>query len=328
MTHDDIKELFYAYNKRGSKKLKLSPYFEDCLDRHIERGDISEETIAPIGMAIVQQLRDYSSKHRVHNVVIGMSGGIDSALTASLFKSAGYTVTGVTMPIHQDDAETERGIAACKALGITHVHFDLTKLFNYTVKYYKDADIDFAKELVDHNMQKQTVRKGNIRARLRMSALYNLASKQGGIVGSTDNFSELSAGFWTLHGDVGDVAPIQSLTKSWEVPMLASVQGVPQDIILATPTDGLGIDLGDEEQLGFTYAHLDLTLISTLHGDPQHEPTMADQELVDSIIHRVGSTAYKRINPVNFGHPISANWRYQQLAGLDMNLITPNLGED
>ena len=328
MTHDDIKELFYAYNKRGSKALKLSEFFEDSLDRQIKRGDISEETIAPIGMGIVQQLRDYSSKHRVHKVVIGMSGGIDSALTASLFKSAGYTVTGVTMPIHQDDAETERGIAACEALGIEHVHFDLTKLFNYTVKYYKDADIDFNKELVDHNMQEQTVRKGNIRARLRMSALYNLASKQGGIVGSTDNYSELAAGFWTLHGDVGDVAPIQSLTKSWEVPMLASLQGVPEDIILATPTDGLGIDIGDEAQLGFSYAELDLSLINTLHGDHGTDPTMDDQELVDSIIHRIGQTAYKRINPVNFDHPISANWRYQQLAGLDMNLITPNLGED
>ena len=328
MTHDDIKELFYAYNKRGNKKLRLSTYFEDALERHIERGDISEEVIAPIGMAIVQQLRDYSSTHRVHNVVIGMSGGIDSALTASLFKSAGYTVTGVTMPIHQDDAETERGIAACTALGIEHIHLDLTKLFNYTVKYYKDADFDFEGSKKLNSDKEQLVRQGNIKARLRMTSLYNLASKLGGIVGSTDNYSELAAGFWTLHGDVGDVAPIQSLTKSWEVPMLASLQGVPEDIILATPTDGLGIDEGDEAQLGFSYAQLDITLLNTLHGEHGDNPTMDDQELVDSIIHRIGQTAYKRINPVNFDHPISANWRYQQLAGLDMNLITPNLGED
>ena len=327
MTHDDIKELFYAYNKRGNKALKLSTHFEEALDRHIERGDISEEVIAPIGMAIVQQLLDYSSTHKVHNVVIGMSGGIDSALTASLCKSAGYTVTGVTMPINQVEAETERGIAACEALGIEHIHLDLTKLYNYTVKYYKEAGIDFAKG--DKSSAKsQTVRQGNIKARLRMTALYNLASKQGGIVGSTDNYSELAAGFWTLHGDVGDVAPIQCLTKSWEVPMLASLQGVPEDIITATPTDGLGIDEGDEAQLGFTYAQLDITILNTLHGEHGDNPTMEDQELVDSIIHRIGSTAYKRLNPVNFDHPISANWRYQQLAGLDMNLITPNLGED
>ena len=328
MTPKEIKELYFAYNKRGNNPLTLSKHFEDSLDRHIARGDIAEEHIAMIGLGIVQQLRDYSSKHRVHQVVIGMSGGIDSALTASLFKSAGWEVTGVTMPIHQDEAETKRGISACKALGIEHKHIDLTKLFNYTVKFYKDLDVDFNKELVDDNMKAQTVRKGNIRARLRMITLYNLASKLGGIVGSTDNFSELAAGFWTLHGDVGDVAPIQSLNKSWEVPMLADIQGVPKKIITATPTDGLGIDSGDEAQLGFSYAELDIAILNTMHGEHGDSPTQQDQDTIDRIINRIGSTAYKRLNPVNFDHPISADWRYQQLGGLDMNLITPNLGED
>ena len=90
MTHDDIKELFYAYNKRGSKALKLSEFFEDSLDRQIKRGDISEETIAPIGMGIVQQLRDYSSKHRVHKVVIGMSGGIKPIQECRLYSNRCY----------------------------------------------------------------------------------------------------------------------------------------------------------------------------------------------------------------------------------------------
>jgi nicotinamide-nucleotide amidase len=328
MTHKSIKELYFSLNKRGDKPLTLSKHFEDSLDRHIERGEFDIDHIPQIGLGIVQQLREYSSKHRVHKVVVGMSGGIDSALTASLFKSAGYDVTGVTMPIHQSEEETERGIAACKALDIEHVHIDLTKAFNYMVKFYKDLDIDFNKELVDKNMKQQAVRKGNIRARLRMITLYNLASKQGGIVGSTDNYSELAAGFWTLHGDVGDVAPIQSLNKSWEVPMLADVQGVPQDIIDAVPTDGLGIDAGDEAQLGFSYAELDIALLNTLHGDHGDNPTQQDQDTIDRVIERIGSTVYKRENPVNFDHPITADWRYQQLGGLDMNLITPNLGED
>ena len=177
-------------------------------------------------------------------------------------------------------------------------------------------------------MKEQTVRKGNVRARLRMITLYNLASKLGGIVGSTDNYSELAAGFWTLHGDVGDVAPIQSLNKSWEVPMLASIQGVPEEIITATPTDGLGISIVDEDQLGFSYAQLDIALLNTMHGEHGDKPTQEDQDTIDRIINRIGSTAYKRLNPVNFDHPISADWRYQQLGGLDMNLITTNLGED
>jgi NAD+ synthetase len=328
MTNKEIRELFYAYNSRDGEPLKLSKHFDDALKRHIKRGDFAEDTIVPIGLGIVQQLRDYSSKHRVHKVVIGMSGGLDSALTASLFKSAGWEVTGVTMPIHQLEEETQRGIDACKALEIEHVHIDLTKPFNYYVKFLKDLDIDFTKELKDFNMKEQTVRKGNVRARLRMITLYNLASKLGGIVGSTDNFSELAAGFWTLHGDVGDVAPIQSLNKSWEVPMLAATQGIPEEIITATPTDGLGISSGDEDALGFSYAELDITLLNTMHGEHGDKPTQEDQDTVDRIINRIGSTAYKRLNPVNFDHPISADWRYQQLGGLDMNLITPNLGED
>lgn len=328
MTNTDIKELFYAYNKRGNKDLELSPFFEGSLDRAIERGDITEESIATIGLGIIQELRTYSNTHKVHTVVVGMSGGIDSALTASLFKSAGWNVIGVTMPISQDPAETKRGIEACEALDIEHVHIDLTKPFNYMVKFYKDSDVDFNKELVDNRMKAQAIRKGNVRARLRMITLYNLASKNSGIVASTDNFSELAAGFWTLHGDVGDLAPIQCLTKSWEVPMLAATQGVPESIITATPTDGLGIDTGDEAQLGFSYAQLDLSLFNTLHGDHGSNVSVEDQETVDLIINRIGGTVYKRLNPVNIPHPISANWRYQQLAGLDMNLIAQPLGED
>ena len=61
-----------------------------------------------------------------------------------------------------------------------------------------------------------------------MATLYNMAASHGGLVAGTDNYSELTAGFWTLHGDVGDISPIQSLLKSWEVPYLAKSLGVPR----------------------------------------------------------------------------------------------------
>ena len=107
-------------------------------------------------------------------------------------------------------------------------------------------------------------RQGNIRARLRMITLYNLAHKVAGCVGSTDNFSELAAGFWTLHGDVGDIAPIQSLNKSWEVPMLAKMLDVPQATVEAVPTDGLGISNSDADQLGMSYLEFDIALFELL----------------------------------------------------------------
>jgi hypothetical protein len=110
------------------------------------------------------------------------------------------------------------------------------------------------------------VRKGNIRARLRMITLYNLAQLHGGFVASTDNLSELGAGFWTLHGDVGDYSPIQSLLKSWEVPYLAQLNGVPESTVRAKPTDGLGIDSGDEAQLGASYLEWDLMTYALHQG--------------------------------------------------------------
>ena len=168
----------------------------------------------------------------------------------------------------------------------------------------------------------EKVRRGNIRARLRMITLYNEAAKQQGIVGSTDNFSELSAGFWTLHGDVGDVAPIQSLSKSWEVPALADMMGVPQETGYATPTDGLGVDAGDEAQFGFSYLHFDIVLLGLLNNIFSLEGADEnDVAIIDSVKSKIKSTGYKRINPVNLRHPLRGNALYDALQMLDDNLL-------
>jgi nicotinamide-nucleotide amidase len=155
-----------------------------------------------------------------------------------------------------------------------------------------------------------------------MLTLYNLANKLNGIVGSTDNFSELSAGFWTLHGDVGDVAPIQSLSKSWEVPALAEIMDVPTSIISATPTDGLGVDAGDEAQFGFSYLQFDLVLFGLLSEmETQVKPSVDDLKIVDNVKARIRSTGYKRVNPVNLDHPVRGNELYSALHNLDDKLL-------
>jgi NAD+ synthase len=314
MAITNIKERYYQFNTRAGQQFELSPWFESSLER----------AITVTGKAITQQLLDYRKENGVNTVVIGMSGGIDSALTAALFQSAAWKVIGVVMPIHQNPEETARGIEACSALNIEHITVDLTQPYENLIQFYQDNDVDFNKELAGDAMRKQQIRKGNIRARLRMITLYNLANKHNGIVGSTDNFSELAAGFWTLHGDVGDVAPIQSLTKSWEVPALAEHMCVPTSIITATPTDGLGIDSGDESQFGYTYAHLDLALLDMLHENNTANATPGDRKIIESVQQRIRSTAYKRVNPVNCAHPFCGDWRYQQLAQLDELLITNN----
>lgn len=286
----------------------------------IDSGYISTEHTKNLCDHIVTSLSDYAVKHNIKSVVVGMSGGIDSAVTAALFKRAGYTVIGVTMPIHQNPAETERGIEACEALGIEHVNVDLTQAYDDMIRNMKGVHSD-----IEGNSTHSAIRRGNVRARLRMITLYDLASLHKGFVASTDNYSELAAGFWTLHGDVGDVSPIQSLTKSWEVPALAVYLGVPQSIVKAVPTDGLGIANGDEDQFGFSYLEFDTVLLclTALNTADQFEVWTKDCEpedlqLIQQVKDRIANSTHKRNNPFNIQHP--QHDRYVLLEKLDTQL--------
>ena len=313
----EIKNKILEYNTRDGVAPELSPWFDFMLDEQI-RMRIFEDNIEQLKDGLVRNLADYKSNNNLENIVLGMSGGIDSALTASLFKEAGWNVTGVTLPVHQEESETDRGVEACEALGIDHVQVDLSDVYDFYLKHNNsDKELSSKKESKDIK-----VRRGNIRARLRMLTLYNLANKLNGIVGSTDNFSELSAGFWTLHGDVGDVAPIQSLSKSWEVPALADHMNVPASIISATPTDGLGVDAGDEAQFGFSYLQFDLVLFGLLSElETELRPSDDDLAIVDNVKTRIMSTGYKRVNPVNLNHPVRGNELYSALQNLDDKLL-------
>lgn len=295
----------------------LSDWFIKKLEALVADG-LYTDTSDQLRDGIVNHLVEYREKHKKDCVVIGMSGGLDSSLTAALFSEAGYYVHGVLIPIHQDPTETQRGLAACEALGINHTVLDLTEQFDYQIHSHA---LKYDEFLVKGIRRADAVRRGNIRARMRMITLYNIASIYGGFVASTDNYSELAAGFWTLHGDVGDVSPIQSLTKSWEVPLLATKLGVPESIVKATPTDGLGIANGDEDQFGFSYLEFDIGLLTMLREGVGviETATGRDREIMDEIAKRIGNSAFKRVNPYNLAHPLHSR-RYDQLADLDLTL--------
>lgn len=292
---------------------ELSPWFKERLIDLIGYG-LYHNNVSECSRNIISYLFRYAKDTDTNKVVIGMSGGIDSALTAALFKAAGYNVLGVTMPIYQNPEETSRAVEACMALGITYQQRDLTNMFDQAFDKFVQFDNSLAGS--DH---KTKVRAGNIRARLRMMTLYDIASANGGFVASTDNFSELAAGFWTLHGDVGDVAPIQSLTKSWEVPTMALHLNVPQSIIDAVPTDGLGIAKGDEDQFGFSYLHFDIVLLSLISGIQLVPDTEQDSKIVESVKQRIINTAHKRTNPLNLPHPLYPE-RFELMENLDKSL--------
>lgn len=317
-----IKQEILRYS-RQEKMHPLSNWFDSNLEYLIDSNVyVDLNGLEDIGQKIVQGLTAYRKKYNIHTAVIGMSGGVDSALTAALFKSAGWRVIGVTMPIHQRQEETARGIQAIEQLGLEHMHIDLTDQYENLLASVAQYD----GKIMD---TENSIRRGNLRVRSRMITVYNIASMNTGLVASTDNFSELAAGFWTLHGDVGDVAPIQSLIKSWEVPKLAEIYGVPADTVFATPTDGLGISNGDEDQFGFSYLEFDIVLMrlcqsmNILHNRQQIQeylqvPT-TDLDSVNKILDRIRMSGFKRQNPFNLPHPLQDN-RYIGLTNIDRSL--------
>jgi nicotinamide-nucleotide amidase len=308
---DDVLEL-----SRQHQIGSLSPFLSDVLDQAIASEHFPGQLqLIEVNEFIIGRTRLYREQSGRQSVVLGMSGGVDSALTAAIFAKAGYHVVGVTMPIEQDPVETERGVEACRALGIEHRHIDLSPLYKATVEAQLLLDSALTRPRGDRTVR---VRLGNIRARLRMVTLYNLASARGGMVASTDNLSELGAGFWTLHGDVGDFSPIQALLKSWEVPSLAQLNGVPESTVRATPTDGLGIAAGDEAQLGCSYLEWDLLVYALGNG---LDIPAGEARVRAAVMSRMKATWFKRRNPLRVPHPLED--RYAMIDGIDTRYFVP-----
>jgi nicotinamide-nucleotide amidase len=319
MSKEDI--LHYS---RQEQMFPLDPWFESTLDFLIDRGIYPDlNTLQDMGSKLEQGLTDYKQKFNINTAIIGLSGGVDSALTAAMLKSANWNVKAFILPIEQNPDETKRGIEVAKLLGISYEQIDLTNSFKRLLKDFSQFDNDI-------DSKENRLRRANLKVRLRMMTLYNMASSYSGLVASTDNFSELAAGFWTLHGDVGDLGPIQSLCKSWEVPRLAASYGIPDSTVRALPTDGLGISKGDEDQFGFSYLEFDIVLLTLCHSGMLLRNKNEIKEFLDfpnhleakvnTILLRIKNSVFKRNNPYNLAHPLFPN-RLQGLKDLDKSIL-------
>lgn len=203
---------------------------------------------------IVKWLSDYAANAKAKGFVIGISGGIDSALTSSLCAQTGLPTLCVEMPIHQHQSHVNRAIEHIDQLkkrfpNVSSVKTDLTPVF--------DA---FTNE-VEQNDERKTldITLANTRARLRMTTLYYHAGIKGLLVAGTGNkVEDFGVGFYTKYGDGGvDLSPIADLVKS-EVRALATFLNVPDSILNAKPSDGLyENDLSDEDQIGASYDELE-----------------------------------------------------------------------
>jgi NAD+ synthetase len=210
-----------------------------------------EETVKNIRLI----LKNYIIKSDLKSLVIGVSGGIDSALVCALAKPVvdelGIPLIGRSLSIQTnkpDEEERARNIGSLFCTDFKEV--DLSDNF-IAMKTIDDM------EGVSENDFNYKIRMGNIKARIRMIYLYNLASKYNGLVLSTDNESELMCGFWTLNGDVGDYAPIQHLWKTevYAMTEYLSMLGTTEErnalmsCVECNATDGLGITSSDLDQL-------------------------------------------------------------------------------
>jgi len=196
-------------------------------------------------------LKDYYYMYAIKSFVVGVSGGIDSAVVSTLCAETGLQVYALGMPIHQDKEQESLSDAHLDWLdnkyeNVNTIKIDLTNTFD-TFKY----------DLERYATNKLAL--ANTRARLRMVTLYQIAGQFGGIVAGTGNkVEDYGIGFFTKYGDGGvDIAPIADLYKS-EVWELGEYLGVDQRICDAQPTDGLWDDgRKDEDQIGASYEDLE-----------------------------------------------------------------------
>ncbi len=234
---------------------------------------------------LVKETKDYLLNNNLKAMVLGISGGIDSTVTAAIChevsKQTGIPLIGRSLPIKNKDDEFDTsklvGEAFCD-------NFEVTNLYEVFNKFLTLVDGDNLTSL-----KRTPISDGNIQARLRMIYLYNLASIYNGLVMSTDNQTEYQLGFWTIHGDVGDFDPLQDLWKtevyelaryifdmydsearkigaylSPNAPYFVRKLDALKHSINLTPTDGLGISNSDLDQIGAkSYADVD-NILQTL----------------------------------------------------------------
>src|SRR5210317_1783433 len=203
---------------------------------------------------ITHWLKSYLEEAKMNGFVVGMSGGVDSAVTSTLCAQTGHPVLCLEMPILQDKNQESRAKDHINWLknqfsNVSSLHLSLDSVFLSFKALLPPTEKEDAHFLS----------LANTRARLRMTSLYYFAALHGYLVAGTGNkVEDFGVGFYTKYGDGGvDLSPIADLLKT-EVFALARHLGVVDSILDAKPTDGLwGDDRTDEDQLGATYPELE-----------------------------------------------------------------------
>jgi NAD+ synthase len=205
--------------------------------------------------------------------VLGLSGGIDSAVVCGLAARAvgNDRVLGVIMPSASNPDDAVQAAKVASAFNVKTLTVDLTSLAStFLASMPTEAALDALRVLpgTDEGTEgRRNLAKANVRPRLRMTTLYYVANLVKGVVVGTGNKSEASIGYFTKYGDGGvDLFPIIDLYK-FEVRAVAAEIGVPQSVIDRPPSAGLWQGQTDEEEIGLTYEELDSALLAIERDD-------------------------------------------------------------
>ena len=223
---------------------------------------------------ITDWIKNYKETNKLDGLVIGVSGGIDSAVTATLCALTGIKTLCLNMPIKQKEDQYVRAKNHIKWLkdkfkNVESIEVDLTTVFNEVKSFFEDR-----------NSSKNNLSLANSRSRLRMMTLYYYAGINNSIVVGTGNkVEDFGVGFYTKYGDGGvDISPIADLMKS-EVFKISKSLDIDNEILKAKPTDGLwDDDRSDEDQIGASYDELE-QIMNVLESGTN--PEKIDQDLKD-----------------------------------------------
>ena len=236
---------------------------------------------------IIKFLQNEFKKRNKTKAIVGISGGIDSAVTACLCKKAKLDLYGVLLPYRKRGLKQAKEVI--KALKLSKdkiIYLDITSII--------DAQIKEIQKIV--KLDKISI--GNIFPRQRMIIQYALSSSLDGLVVGTQNLSEYYLGYFTLYGDQAcDICPIAGLWKT-QVYQLAKYLGVPKSVIEKDPSGDLWPRMTDETDLGFRYKDADKILYLFLVRQYSKEKIISEygfnSNLVNKVLERVSITNYKR----------------------------------
>lgn len=239
---------------------------------------------------IINWLNNYLNESKTEGFVIGVSGGVDSALTSTLCAMTKKRTVVVSMPIHQEKSQLIRSQ--------NHIDWLCNRFDNVEKTYIDLTDVFESFRKLNYNFNELSL--ANTRSRLRMATLYSVANTHNLLVAGTGNkIEDYGIGFFTKFGDGGvDISPIADLMKS-EVRSMAKELGILDEIVNAIPTDGLWTDSrSDEEQIGASYDDLEWAM--QYHDKfGQNEENLSDHQkkVLTIYVKRHNSNAHKMVPP-------------------------------